>query len=109
MHNFRKVRTIRSMGTVENSTGGTARSRVETIAETIVARIERGLIRPGAEENRGITLREAATLQTFPHDYDFVGGYDQVERQIGNAVPVRMVERIAGQIRGMAETRACRN
>ncbi|MFF7384327.1 DNA (cytosine-5-)-methyltransferase [Streptomyces griseoluteus] len=42
------------------------------------------------EENRGITLREAATLQTFPFDYDFQGDYGSIERQIGNAVPVRM-------------------
>lgn len=42
--------------------------------------------------DRGLTLREAATLQTFPVNYAFTGGYDQVERQIGNAVPVRMAE-----------------
>ncbi|MGY3336080.1 DNA (cytosine-5)-methyltransferase 1 [Streptomyces filamentosus] len=42
------------------------------------------------EEHRGITLREAATLQTFPRDYDFQGDYGAIERQIGNAVPVRM-------------------
>ncbi len=42
------------------------------------------------EEHRGITLREAATLQTFPADYDFQGDYGSIERQIGNAVPVRM-------------------
>jgi len=41
-------------------------------------------------ENRGLTLREAAAFQTFPPDYVFEGGYDSVERQIGNAVPVRM-------------------
>jgi DNA (cytosine-5)-methyltransferase 1 len=41
-------------------------------------------------ENRGLTLREAASLQTFPPGYAFSGGYDAVERQIGNAVPVRM-------------------
>ncbi|TRV80462.1 DNA cytosine methyltransferase [Streptomyces sp. 130] len=42
------------------------------------------------EEHRGITLREAASLQTFPFDYDFEGSYGDIERQIGNAVPVRM-------------------
>lgn len=41
-------------------------------------------------EHRGLTLREAATFQTFPPDYVFVGGHDSVERQIGNAVPVHM-------------------
>ena len=41
-------------------------------------------------EHRGLTLREAAVLQTFPVDYAFSGGYESVERQIGNAVPVHM-------------------
>lgn len=41
-------------------------------------------------EDRGLTLREAAAFQTFPPGYAFDGGYDSVERQIGNAVPVRM-------------------
>lgn len=41
-------------------------------------------------EDRGLTLREAATLQTFPLRYRFHGGYDSIERQIGNAVPVQM-------------------
>lgn len=41
-------------------------------------------------EHRGISLREAAALQTFPPDYLFEGNYGAIERQIGNAVPVRM-------------------
>jgi DNA (cytosine-5)-methyltransferase 1 len=41
-------------------------------------------------KHRAITLREAATLQTFPLTYVFEGRVGEVERQIGNAVPVRM-------------------
>jgi DNA (cytosine-5)-methyltransferase 1 len=41
-------------------------------------------------EPRALTLREAATIQTFPLTYTFTGGVGNVERQIGNAVPVRM-------------------
>ena len=52
-------------------------------------------------ENRGLTLREAATLQMFPPTYDFVGSYGQVERQIGNAVPVGMAETLGRQILGL--------
>lgn len=43
---------------------------------------------------RGLTLREAALLQTFPVDYRFVGTHGQVEAQIGNALPVRMAHAI---------------
>jgi DNA (cytosine-5)-methyltransferase 1 len=43
-------------------------------------------------EPRSLTLREAATFQTFPLTYTFRGGVGQIERQIGNAVPVRMAE-----------------
>jgi DNA (cytosine-5)-methyltransferase 1 len=45
--------------------------------------------------NRAITPREAARLQTFPDEYKFVGGYDQVSVQIGNAVPVLLAEAFA--------------
>jgi DNA (cytosine-5)-methyltransferase 1 len=41
-------------------------------------------------KNRAITLREAALIQTFPRQYRFSGGHTQIERQIGNALPVRM-------------------
>lgn len=43
-------------------------------------------------EDRGLSLREAAAFQTFPFDYDWFGSYGSVERQIGNAVPVRMAQ-----------------
>lgn len=42
------------------------------------------------EQNRGISLREAAALQTFPDDYVFHGtSFLHMSRQIGNAVPVK--------------------
>lgn len=49
-------------------------------------------------ENRGITLREAAALQTFPLDYEFVGSYGEIERQIGNAVPVVMAQALGTEV-----------
>jgi len=45
--------------------------------------------------NRAITPREAARLQTFPDQYQFIGNYDQVSVQIGNAVPVLLAEAFA--------------
>lgn len=50
-------------------------------------------------ENRGITLREAASIQTFPTNYDFIGDYGSIERQIGNAVPVRMAKTLGVAVR----------
>ncbi|MGU3465570.1 DNA cytosine methyltransferase [Methylobacterium sp. C33D] len=43
------------------------------------------------EQDRAITLREAALLQTFPPKYVFHGAYKEITTQIGNAVPVTMV------------------
>lgn len=40
-------------------------------------------------ENRALTNRERARLQTFPDDYDFVGSKESVRRQVGMAVPPR--------------------
>lgn len=50
------------------------------------------------EQNRAISLREAACLQTFPMDYKFSGSLQSRARQIGNAVPPKMSEAIAYQI-----------
>lgn len=46
-------------------------------------------------ENRAITLREAACLQTFPQTYTFCGGATAIQAQIGNAVPPKLAEAIA--------------
>ena len=40
------------------------------------------------EQNRAISLREAAALQTFSDDYEFYGTRRAIARWIGNAVPV---------------------
>ncbi len=39
-------------------------------------------------ENRALTNRERARLQTFPDDFKFCGSKESVRRQIGMAVPV---------------------
>jgi DNA (cytosine-5)-methyltransferase 1 len=39
------------------------------------------------EQNRGLSVREAALLQGFPKNYTFEGSFDSRFRQIGNAVP----------------------
>jgi DNA (cytosine-5)-methyltransferase 1 len=46
------------------------------------------------DQDRGISLREAAALQTFPDDYEFFGTFHHIAGQIGNAVPVRFARRL---------------
>ena len=50
------------------------------------------------EQNRGISLREAALLQGFPEEYQFFGKTDSVRRQIGNAVPPPLAEATAREV-----------
>lgn len=47
------------------------------------------------EQQRTITVREAARLQSFPDDFDFVGSRGNAYQMIGNAVPVLLARAIA--------------
>lgn len=56
------------------------------------------------EQDRAISLREAALFQTFPEDYEFFDPKEEisspkVEMHIGNAVPVQLGKMIARTIR----------
>ncbi|WP_418502555.1 DNA cytosine methyltransferase [Flagellimonas sp.] len=44
------------------------------------------------EQDRAISVREAASLQTFPDEFEFLGSLNSQARQIGNAVPVLLAE-----------------
>ena len=45
------------------------------------------------EQNRALSIREAACLQTFPLDYVLTGNLNSQARQVGNAVPVQLAKR----------------
>jgi DNA (cytosine-5)-methyltransferase 1 len=47
------------------------------------------------EQDRAISVREAAALQGFENDYIFYGTIQQVTRQVGNAVPPLLAEHFA--------------
>ena len=49
--------------------------------------------------DRTITLREGARIQTFPDDFEFLGSKVEVARQIGNAVPPLLAEKVADEIK----------
>lgn len=46
------------------------------------------------EQDRAISAREAACLQTFPRNWVFEGSLQSISRQIGNAVPPLMAKAI---------------
>lgn len=47
------------------------------------------------EQSRSITVREAARLQSFDDDFDFVGSQGNAYQMIGNAVPPQLAKRVA--------------
>lgn len=50
-------------------------------------------------QNRALTCRELARLQTFPDSFVFLGNTGKVQQQIGNAVPVLLASKIALQVK----------
>lgn len=78
-----------------------------SFSHTVVAHIAKDghyYIHPDMNQNRSITPREAARLQTFPDDYYFessngVPGRTPAFRQIGNAVPVLLAWKIAVKLK----------
>ena len=48
-----------------------------------------------SKQSRTITVREAARLQSFDDDFDFVGSQGNAYQMIGNAVPPQLAKRVA--------------
>lgn len=50
---------------------------------------------------RRLSWREAAAIQTFPKDLEFYGDLTSKYKQIGNAVPVKLAEYVANQLKSV--------
>lgn len=58
------------------------------------------------DQHRPITHREAARLMSFPDDFIFLGTKTEIARQIGNAVPPKLAEKIALFVKHLMDLRA---
>lgn len=77
---------MRRMGTVEHSTSGNVRSRIETIVDSIVSRIERGAMRPGERlpSIRGASELFGASKNTIVDAYERLVASGQIESKPGS-------------------------
>lgn len=50
------------------------------------------------EQNRAISVREAACIQTFPRNFRLYGSLNSMARQVGNAVPVLLAKKFGEHI-----------
>jgi DNA (cytosine-5)-methyltransferase 1 len=56
-------------------------------------------------EERPLTIREYARIQTFDDDYDFIGSINSQYKQIGNAVPVELAKHMGKALLSVIEKR----
>jgi DNA (cytosine-5)-methyltransferase 1 len=56
-------------------------------------------IHPDSKQARSLTVREAARLQTFDDDYEFISSNGDNYKMIGNAVPPKFAEKLAAAVK----------
>jgi DNA (cytosine-5)-methyltransferase 1 len=54
--------------------------------------------------DHGMTIRHAARFQTFPDDFVFSSGITSQGKQVGNAVPVKLAEKLLGTLQSFLQS-----
>lgn len=52
-------------------------------------------------EDRGLSIRESARIQSFPDHFVFLGGIGSQQQQVANAVPPLLAKAVARSVKGM--------
>ena len=76
--------------------------RPDKPSTTIIAHLYKDgnrFIHYDSAQSRTITPREAARLQSFPDDFEFIGSQGAAYQMIGNAVPPKLAESLAKAVR----------
>lgn len=81
--------------------------RPDKPSTTIIAHLYKDgnrFIHYDSSQSRTITPREAARLQSFPDDFEFVGSQGAIYQMIGNAVPPKLSKMIAYAVQNLYES-----
>jgi DNA (cytosine-5)-methyltransferase 1 len=92
-------RTPPGSGVYESYPGSWMRLMADRPAHTVMGNHGIGAVHPF--DDRAVTARELAALQSFEDDFVFRGSKSKVFTQIGNAIPPLMARAIADAVAGM--------